>query len=216
MKSLFTKNLGWKAGSLALSALLWFGLEVDPTAATTATVAVQYRNLPVDLDLASLAVEKVQIEVQGSSTNLSSNNLADINAVLDMKRVTGPGEQTFNVGDDIRLPVGVRLIRATPSQIRLKFEKHMEREVPIVLRFSGPPDGFEVVSHWMEPKTFTVQGPASSVDKVTSVETDKVELRAGLGEQVVLVRAFVNDPRLRFSGDNHVTAHIKLRPVVKE
>ncbi len=217
MKNLLTKNLGWKAGSLALSSLIWLGLAVDPTAATTATVSVQYRNLPRDLDLSSLSVERVQLEVQGSSNSLKPDNLAGISAVLDMESVKSPGEHTFNFREEnIKLPVGVSLIRAVPSQIRLTFEKHMERSVPIVLRYNGAIEGYELVSQRLEPAKLTVQGPESSVERVVSVETDAIQLRPQSGEQVISARAFVGDPRVRFAGDNHVVAHVTLRPVSKE
>jgi len=99
-----------------------------------------------------------------------------------------------------RLPLGVRLIRAVPGQLRVEFERRASSEVPVQVRFSGPPPhGFHMQRHQVDPVRLTILGPQSRVRQVEFAETDPVEVPAKAGETEIRVNAFVREPQVRFA-----------------
>ena len=47
------ENFWWKAASLAIAVTIWASVASEPELATFATVRLEYRNLPEDLEIAS-------------------------------------------------------------------------------------------------------------------------------------------------------------------
>ena len=148
MKSFFTKNVGWKLLSLAAAFLLWMAVASEPELSTFVSVPVGYKNLSPDMELNSDIAESVFLEVRGPSGELRSlpESRRRYAIILDMGNV-GAGQHTFPIdGSSVRLPRGIELVRAIPSQIRLDFEPSTTRSVPVAVRFeSGLPADLKVV-----------------------------------------------------------------------
>lgn len=118
------KNLGWRLLSVAIAVLIWMSVASEPEMATLISVPVQYKQPGDDLEVSSRLVETVQLETQGPSGRLRQLAAARPAVILDFSRVKEPGERTFNITQDqINLPRGVELLRATPAQLRFLFEK---------------------------------------------------------------------------------------------
>ena len=127
-----------------------------------------------DLDISSEIPERVRLEVRGPSGRMSRENLSETAVVLDLSTVTGPGERTFTFADrDISLPTGVSFYKAVPSQITVRFEHLMYKNVPVRARYAtGPPDGYAVVKSSFDPQTVRIVGPESHVQPIDYVSTD--------------------------------------------
>src|SRR5579863_7966972 len=137
--NLVTKNLGWKLLSLAMAVVLWALVASEPELFTFTTVQLEYKNLPEDLEIASEPVSRVSLELRGSTGVLSAlnDNATRPAVVLDMSDEL-PGEHTFTVNaGSVKLPRGVSLVRAQPSQVRFTFERRLTRRIPVVVRFAG-------------------------------------------------------------------------------
>jgi len=112
------------------------------------------------------------------------------------------------------LPPGVKLVRAVPSQLRLRFEHRMDRDVPVQIRFSGaPPQGYRIQHVEVQPPRVRVVGPQSRVEQVSSAETDPVDLDAVVGEREFRVHAFVTDPQVRFVSEPVVKVKILMEKI---
>lgn len=211
-----TENVGWKLVALALALALWFAVVGDPGLATSVSAPIEYRNIPADLEISSEAAEEVHLEVQGPSPQLESNRLARMAVVLDLSSVHLPGERTFTVAQsNVRLPPGVRLVRAVPAQLRLRFERRISREVPVTVRFAGPPpEGYRILSHEVLPPTLRIVGPESRVNSVSSAETDPIDLNAVVGEREFRVQTFVGDPQVRLESPPEVVVRVSMEKIV--
>ena len=74
-----------------------------------------------------------------------------------------PGERTFTIGDgNVRLARGVHLVRAIPSEVRLDFERHAEREVKVVPRFTGEQSGYAIARYGVEPNGCASPAPPAT------------------------------------------------------
>ena len=59
-----------EAASLAIAVTIWASVASEPELATFATVRLEYRNLPEDLEIASHPVTSITLELRGPSGEL--------------------------------------------------------------------------------------------------------------------------------------------------
>jgi hypothetical protein len=202
---LVTRNAGWKLLSLAIALVVWGVVANEPEIATFATVGVEYRNLPEDLEIASDPVTSVKLELRGPSGQLSGSVSPEV--ILDMSDVR-TGDRTFPIGDgSVKLVRGVQLVRAIPSEVRFRFERKAERTVRVVPRFRDR-DGYEVAGYTVTPDAIAIAGPASHVAAVDVVHTDQVNIPARAGSLEYPVNAYVDDQYVRFVKESRVTVKV--------
>jgi len=213
MTRLITENWGWKLTSLSLAYLLWLAVANNPVYVTTISAPVQYRNIPRDLEMSSDVVDGVRLEIRGPSNRLTSGNMHDTAVILDLSRVSQPGEQTFPVeqGNAI-LPPDVTLLRAMPAQVRLAFERRMTREVPVHLRIGkGPPENYEIEKQELVPPVMRIVGPESRVRDIHTVETDAIDLGSVVSQAEFQVYSYLPDPQVRFEKNQRILVRVSVR-----
>jgi YbbR domain-containing protein len=210
-----TTNFGWKLFSLLLSVALWFTFVAESETATSITVPIAFLNLPRDLDISSDVPDRLNLKVRGPSARMKSAELMQSSVVLNLAAVARPGEQTFTLDQStVDLPTGVVLTRAVPSQIKLKFEKRASRDVPVEIRFAGPPPkGYRVISQTVSPLQVQITGPQSRVQQLASVQTDPIDLADTVSNGEFRVSTFIPDPQLRFESSPIVTVRVMLEKI---
>ena len=212
MKWKAPKNIGWKLGALALSALLWIAVSAEPDLVTTRAVPILYRNLAPQFLVAGDVPETVRIEIRGSAAQLSSTALADTVARFDLGVIDAAGERTFTIADsNLNLPPGVTFLRAVPSQLRLRIARLAAKEVPVQVRVTGAAaPGYRLVSATPVPAMLRIAGSEPRVNSISSVETDAVEI-GGLSQSAERrVNAFVSDPQVRFESSPIVSVRLAI------
>jgi hypothetical protein len=211
---LIFENIGWKLLSLAAAATIWAMVATEPELSTFASAPVEYKNLPNDLEIGSTPLTTVLLELRGPSGQLGGTGEAGLHpqVILDMSAAV-PGERTFTVGDgSVKLPRGVRLVRAEPSQVRLDFERRSEAIVPVAVRVTGEGhDGYFVASQSVQPSQLGIVGPASHVARVTQAVTDAVDVSQVVGTSQFRVNAFLNDPYVRFQSSPQVEVSVTMK-----
>jgi YbbR domain-containing protein len=218
MRRVLVSNLGWKLLSLALAVLLWLTFASAPEVATSLAVPVEFQHIPADLEIVSNLPERVQLQVQGVASKLDALDLSAVSVVLNLSEIRAPGQRTFTLDShNVRLPLGVRLIRAVPGQLRVEFERRASAEVPVRVRFSQPPPpGFHVSHFQVQPAKLVILGPESRVRQVEHAETDPIELDPKAGQQEHRVDAFVREPQVRFATPPLVRVRVLLEPTGAE
>ena len=131
-------NFWWKLLALVSAVVLWALVASEPELSEFATVRLEYRNLPDDLEISSNPVTSVSLELRGPSGELRGvGDSIRPAVVLDMSDVQ-PGERTFTIGQgNVQLARGVRLVRSIPSEVRFLFERRLVRFVPVLVRIAG-------------------------------------------------------------------------------
>ena len=205
-------NFWWKLASVVIAVAIWMLVASEPELATFATVRLEYRDLPNDLDLSSEPVTSVILELQGPAGQLRGLESTRLSVVLDMASVR-PGERTFTIGgSNVKLPKGVHLVRAIPSEVRLRFDNHAEREVQVVPRFLGAGQGgYAVARFTVEPQKLRIAGPSTHIAKVASAVTDPVDVSAAVGVSEFRVNAFLEDPFVHFLSSAQVVVNVTMR-----
>jgi YbbR domain-containing protein len=209
---LATHNLAWKLLSLAIAVVVWGIVANEPELSTFATVGVEYKNLPDDLEISSDPVSAVKLELRGPSGELRGvgDGGAHPEVILDMSRVQ-PGERTFPIDNgSVKLVRGVHMVRAIPAEVRFHFERRAERTVKVSPRFNER-NGYEVADFAVTPESLAIAGPTSRVARVATVLTDPVDIPAQAGSFDYPVNAFVDDPYIRFPVLSRVTVAVTVR-----
>jgi len=202
LKRALTANLGWKLLSIGLAFALWAVMGRQSEMQMRVSAPVQYKNISDDLDISSDIPEHVSLEVRGPADRLTPAYLTNARVELDFGHVSSPGEHTFDI--DVRntkLPLGIALTRAVPSQIRIRFDRSVTRDIPVRARFFGsPPDGYRLSECTLNPQSIRIRGPESHVSSLDSVQTDPIDLDGVVGEHAGRVHAYVGDPQIQIVG----------------
>jgi len=102
--------------------------------------------------------------------------------VLDLSGVE-VGIRSIPIDQDrIPLPKGISIVRVNPSFITVKVEKEIQKEVPVIISFSGKPaPGFIVSSATAKPSSVTLKGPESILAPVVKALSEPIDIK-GLSE----------------------------------
>ncbi|HME10813.1 MAG TPA: CdaR family protein [Bryobacteraceae bacterium] len=215
LKSIFTRNLGWKLLSLSLAFVLWIVVAREPELATSVSIPIEFKNLPEDLDISSSVPDRIHVEIRGPSGRLSRDYLADMALVLDLHDA-GPGERTFTIRDSgpaaiVKLPVGVAFYRAVPSQLTLRFDRLLTRDIPVAPRYAtSPPDGYSVSTLSISPAKLRLRGPEDHIQRIKEVLTDPIDLSGVVGQMDFQVHVNIGDPQVRLETPGGVTVHVNV------
>jgi hypothetical protein len=214
LSGLVFEHFGWKLLSLAIAVVVWALVASEPELGTLATVPLEYRNLPEDLEISSEPVSQVVLELRGPSGELRGLGEGVVHpaVILDMSGLR-PGVHTFPILDrNVKLPRGVRLVRTTPSEARFEFDRRQLRSVPVRIRLVGQgQDGYSVESQSVEPPELQIIGPAKRVARINDVVTDPVDVSSVVGSSEFRVNAFVDDPYVRFPSAPQVVVTVIMK-----
>lgn len=211
------QTVGWPLFSLASAFALWVIFVASPELATSISVPVRYENLPTGFEIASALPERVHLEIRGPSVGIRRVDTLSAAVVVNLGTVHQPGERTFTITwQNVDLPPGVRVVRATPAQLRLPFERRIEAQVPIRARFAPPlPEGYRIAAEHIRPGVLNITGPESRVRLVQSVETDPIDLSHVIGRAHFQVHTFLEDPQVRFVSPSVVEVSVTLEKIVQ-
>ena len=207
-----TRNFWWKVLSVLIAVLLWAAVANEPELSTFLSAAVEYKDLPDNIEISSDPAETVDLELRGPSGELRTFRESHASVILDMSAAR-PGEKTFSISDtNVKLPHGIRLVRSIPSQLRFHFERRIMRSVPVEVRFQSPPGTlYEVAGYRVNPPWLSIVGPESRVNRVRAVLTDTIDITALKGDSDLHVSAFLEDARVRFEAESDVTVHVVMK-----
>ncbi len=214
VRSILFEHIGWKLLSLVIAVAIWALVASEPELSTFATVPLEFRNLPDDVEITSELISTVRLELRGSSGELRGIGDGGLRpaVVLDMSNVQ-PGVRSFPItGANVRLSRGVRVVGAVPAEVRFHFEKRMVRVVPVVVRVSGEgQNGYQVVQTTAEPAEESIVGPADRVSRIKAVETDPIDVSNIYGLSRVHVNAYADDPYVRFQASPQVVVTVVMK-----
>jgi YbbR domain-containing protein len=208
MNRTLRKVLSWASGetglkifSLLFAVGLWLFVNAGqkPTEKTL-TVPVEVRNLPADLMTTVPGPGQVEVRVSGPPALLSTLDPDYLKVVLDLDGARA-GTSTFRLsGAFFNPPRGVRIVRISPSVVNLKLEAKGERSLPVAVRLGNkPPPGYKIVRAEAAPNTVKVRGPATTVNRMTSIETVPVEIDASKRQFTREARLSASDETLTFA-----------------
>jgi YbbR domain-containing protein len=177
--SMLTVNIGTKLISIAIAIILWFVVLGSRNVEVTKEIPLEVIT-PSDIVASNEIPDRVSFRLSGPKVFLRT--VLDRHDEPIRVNLAGakPGLVTYRFfSDNIRVPIGVKVMSINPTAILIKLEYVKRREVPARVTLQGvPPDGMRVVRTELRPATVRIKGPESKVDGVNEISTLPVDLSA--------------------------------------
>jgi YbbR domain-containing protein len=175
--NIILSNIGTKLISVAIAVVIWVIVLGSRNVEATKEIALEVIT-PANMVAANEVPDRIAFRLSGPK--------AFLRAVLDRRdepiRVNlanaKPGLVTYRFfSDNIRLPIGVKVLSINPTAILIKLEPIKEREVPVRAELRGiPPEGYRIVSTTIKPDMVRIKGAESRVDAVSELTTSPVDV----------------------------------------
>ena len=79
--------------------------------------------------------------------------------------------------DNIRVPIGVKVLSINPSAVLIKLEYVKSKEIPVRLELRGtPPEGYRIVKAEIKPSLVRIRGAESRINRIAEVATLPIDL----------------------------------------
>ncbi len=175
--SFFSFNLGTKLISVIIAIVLWIVVLGSRNVEVTKDIPLEVIT-PTDLVAANEIPEKISFRLSGPK--------AFLRAILDRREdpirvnLSGakPGLVTYRFfADNIRLPIGVKVLAVNPTAILIKLETVKRKEVPVNVELRGvAPEGFRIVKTQSIPSEIKLKGAESRIEGVSQVSTHPIDV----------------------------------------
>jgi YbbR domain-containing protein len=172
-----TSNLGTKLISVVIAIVLWFVVLGSRNVEATKDIPLEVVT-PADLVVSNDIPDKVSFRLSGPKAFLRS--------VLDRREepvrvnLAGakPGLVTYRFfSDNIRVPIGVKVLGINPTAILIKLETVKHKEVPVHVELQGvPPEGYKLTQVKIRPETVKIRGAETRVDSIAELKTFPIDV----------------------------------------
>jgi YbbR domain-containing protein len=213
---LFTENLGLKVLSV-LTAVVLFAVvhgAGDLQRVVWVDVATLLPPASASKLLLSEVPDQVRLVVRGRRAlvqNLGREPMAPVQ--LDLRDTS---RRYYSLErDQFELPAGISIVQIVPETIELHWADRAERRLPVTATLVGvPPPGFELRGRArVDPAEIQVSGPAETVERMTEVPTEPVDLtRLAPGVQDVRVPLRPPPDHVRYAHGAPVRVLVELSP----
>lgn len=166
-------RVSWRHLLLAfvMASCLWVVISGREQVEIWEKASVELKGMPTDLTLLSGLPPEIEIRVRGPKGLVRTITNRQLTYVLDLSKVR-PGLNVLPIqANGIRLGKAFDVVEVRPSRLTLEVDKLVEKELPVVPRWSGelPPDLF-IESATADPQYVTVSGPESELSALSDVE----------------------------------------------
>ena len=179
---------------------------------------IDFRNIPDTLILMKASAEKVEVQITGKQHLVSALKPQQVEAFLDLTGVTFGVHPLALNQDNIELPLGLEVVRLTPSTVTVEMEQRVEKRVAVKPQLEGtPPAGYQIGKISVTPESVMISGALSIVRSTSSLITEPVdlgEIKPKSGEETVEVPLVLSSASMRLLAgqSKEVRLGIELRP----
>jgi YbbR domain-containing protein len=211
MRSRLTDQLGLKIVSLLVGFSLWYAVAREQEAEFALSIPIELRDLPEGLEVIDESVQQVEVRLRGPAELLRQLTPRDVNVGVEL-RDASPGERlAYLTPSDVSAPFGARVMRVTPTSVRVVLDAAQERTVSVIPRVVGSPaEGFELHDIVVAPREVRVVGPSSRLEGLEQVTTEPVSAD-GLRESYTRAVRVELDPLVRLEREMTVDLTLEVR-----
>lgn len=174
-----SENWKLKLVALGCTLVLWFYVMGERRLEVGYAVPIELKNVPQGMVVTNDLPRSIDIRLSGPRALLGDLDERDVRISVDLSGLK-PGLTTFSrLDDNLRLPVGIRATRITPSFVDVKLERIIDKTVPLRAHLVGElPRGYHLVAIDVRPEHVVVQGAEGEVVNVAEVMTERIDLGA--------------------------------------
>ncbi|MDR3607008.1 MAG: CdaR family protein [Oligoflexia bacterium] len=175
--SLLTVNIGTKLVSIGIAMVLWVVVLGSRNVEVTKEIPLEVIT-PADVVPSNEIPDRIAFRLSGPKAFLRT--ILDRHEEPIRVNLAGakPGLVTYRFfSDNIRVPIGVKVLSINPTAILIKLEYIKRREVPVRVSLQGAsPDGFRVSKVEVRPQSVKIKGAESVVDSISEVSTLPIDI----------------------------------------
>jgi len=193
-------NLGLKLVALALATGLWLAIDREPVAEVAVDTAIEFHNVPANLEISSENIPKAQVRLRGPERVVRRLQVADVYAEINLEGVK-PGERTYDLtARQIHRPQQLDVVQIVPSEVHLSFDSRMTRQVPVQPRIMGNfATGYRIGQVLVDPSTVMITGPQKRVEAVEAATTDPIDVSGDINRASFMRHPYISDPLVQVS-----------------
>jgi len=220
IKAAITRNAGLKLISLGIAIIIWLLIITAKETTSWEDVRLSYR-LPDDKSLTVDLPDSMRILVKGPWTAISTWNKENLSTPIDLSKSPLGQSVVYLNSISLRLPPAIKIVNVAPAQIKVFFERKLEKQVDVVAELKGELSrGYKLMepSVTLEPRRTMVTGPESEISLLQAVRTEPIEVGGYTEPFEVTVSLASISPRILFAGKNTVraTVHIEKDVISKQ
>ena len=211
----FRRRLGAKVVAAACAFVLWLFVNAGERETQVLPFPIELRNLPERSVLINPdGVDTVAVRLNGPAPLLASLDTRRSPIVLDLSHLEVDTDLRIKIRDEmVRVPRGVRILDIEPARIPVRLERVKRASVPVTLVPAGEPrEGYKVETMKISPEKVQVSGPSSILDRLSSLETETIDL-TDLATSTQKTVGLMRTDQLSVKPEM-VTVHITVAPIV--
>lgn len=214
--NILVSNAGIKLISLGLAVLLEFYFYSQDNSTTQLVSAVlEFQNVPsnrmiIDPPNAEDGIP-AQLEVNGpkSVVRQIAQGFHPVKVIFpDKPPYSFPIDITY---ESLQLPPSVKILSAKPARLTIRTVELLKKEIPVEVPTEGIlPEGYELRSVKIFPKTVIARGPLQEIQKLDSIKLEPLNI-TGLGEPAKFELKVKNPGDMTSLNVNLVSVDIEIR-----
>ena len=212
------RNLTAKLASIGLSCLLWFTLIGQQSSERAITDALEFQNIPTNIELISYSTNEVNVWVRGTEGSIASLTADQVRVMVDLENIE-PGTHTIELTEaNVELPFGIKAISIDPTSLTIMSDRIVSRRIMIDHELTGKlPEGLEIARVTVEPPSVPITGREMEIDQIERVVTSPtIELSELTASRIFDCRLKILPQDLSYTSfsieDREVRVHIDLQP----
>jgi len=189
---------------------VWFSFSRGVETLINIEIPVEYMNRNSEMEIIDTSVNSVTLNLSGSGSLIKAIRPEQVKVKIDLEKVTG-GKNSFLITDEnVSLPPGIILKNVNPPIVEVTLGIPVVRELPIQVDWAGKlSKNLVLESVKIEPGKVRVIGGKRILDKISSINTDKIYLDNIYYSGAKTVRLALSPPSLRIAPESRDTVTVE-------
>jgi diadenylate cyclase len=201
-RNLLVRNWELKLLSLLLAFILWLSLipEEKTLSEKTLTIPLETRNIPSNMELVEKPASTVDVTIRAPNRMIDEVSAANVFVKLNLSTAT-LFQQEYPLNETmVSLPPGAKVVRISPTKVRLKLERTQEVMLDIVPTIIGQAkEGYGISKIEITPPRVLVQGPESKIREKDKISTSPINISELTSSTEVEADLILPKPELRLA-----------------
>jgi diadenylate cyclase len=201
-RNLLVRNWELKLLSLLLAFILWLSLipEEKTLSEKTLTIPLETRNIPSNMELVEKPASTVDVTIRAPNRMIDEVSAANVFVKLNLSTAT-LFQQEYPLNETmVSLPPGAKVVRISPTKVRLKLERTQEVMLDIVPTVIGQAkEGYGISKIEITPPRVMVQGPESKIREKDKISTSPINISELTSSTEVEADLILPKPELRLA-----------------
>lgn len=176
------RYVAWVTASLLAGACIFIVWPESSADETDIFIPVDPRQVPRGLTATDLPSKGIEVRVRGPKSVIETLSKLELRYKLDLAGAK-IGVKVIPIKEDqIPLPKEISIVSAHPSILRVRIEREINKQLPVIISFSGKPaSGFFVSDAIAQPPSVIIRGPEHVLVPIEKAPTKPIDVE-GLTE----------------------------------